>query len=65
MSAKSKQRTAGLIEVNTGQSLRSAGQPQVLHHGDAGMDSISFDGSGTLWRLEVTALPGKIWRVLQ
>ena len=25
---------------------------------DAGMDSIMFDGTGTLWRLEVTALEG-------
>ena len=26
---------------------------------DAGMDTITFDGTGTLWRLEITSLPGQ------
>ncbi|WP_186549741.1 secretin N-terminal domain-containing protein [Synechococcus sp. Minos11] len=48
-----------LIEVNTGQRRPPLGSPKFLTMPDAGMDSISFSGSGTLWRLEVNALPGK------
>jgi type IV pilus assembly protein PilQ len=48
-----------LIEVNTGQPRAPLGSPKFLTMPDAGMDNISFDGSGTLWRLEVNALPGK------
>ena len=46
------------IEVNTGQSLTPLGSPKFFTMPDAGMDSITFDGKGTLWRLEVTALEG-------
>jgi type IV pilus assembly protein PilQ len=46
------------IEVNTGQSLAPLGSPKFFTMPDAGMDSITFDGTGTLWRLEVTALEG-------
>ena len=47
-----------LIEVNTGQPRAPLGSPKFLSMPDAGIDSISFSGSGTLWRLEVNALPG-------
>ena len=46
------------IEVNTGQSLAPLGSPKFFTMPDAGMDSITFDGTGTLWRLEVNALQG-------
>ena len=46
------------IEVNTGQSLAPLGSPKFFTMPDAGMDSIIFDGTGTLWRLEITALEG-------
>ena len=46
------------IEVKTGQSLAPLGSPKFFTMPDAGMDSITFDGTGTLWRLEVTALEG-------
>ena len=48
-----------LIEVNTARSGQLASGPRFLAMPDAGMDSISFDGSGTLWRLEVTGLQGR------
>ena len=46
------------IEVNTAQSLAPLGSPKFFTMPDAGMDSIIFDGRGTLWRLEITALDG-------
>ena len=46
------------IEVNTGQSLAPLGSPKFFSMPDAGLDSITFDGTGTLWRLQVTALEG-------
>ena len=46
------------IEVNTGQSLAPLGSPKFFAMPDAGIDSITFDGTGTLWRLEVNALEG-------
>ena len=48
-----------LIEVNTTQKLQRMGSPKFFTMPDAGMDSISFIGADNLWRLEVTALPGK------
>ncbi len=48
-----------LIEVNTTQKLQRMGSPKFFTMPDAGMDSISFIGAANLWRLEVTALPGK------
>lgn len=48
-----------LIEVNTGGQGQLASGPRFLSMPDAGIDSISFDGSGTLWRLEVTGLQGR------
>ena len=48
-----------LIEVNTNKTLRPLGSPKFFTMPDAGMDSISFEGAQNLWRLEVTALPGK------
>jgi len=48
-----------LIEVNTSQKLQRMGSPKFFTMPDAGMDSISFVGADNLWRLEVTALPGK------
>ena len=58
MCAKSK-RNGWLIEVNTVKKLRPLGSPKFFTMPDAGMDSISFEGAQNLWRLEVTALPGK------
>ena len=48
-----------VIEVNTGQPLAPLGSPKFFTMPDAGMDTITFDGTGTLWRLEITSLPGK------
>ena len=48
-----------LIEVSTARSGQLASGPRFLAMPDAGMDSISFDGGGTLWRLEVTGLQGR------
>ena len=52
-----KTESGWLIEVNTAKSWL-AWEPKFFTMPDAGMDSISFDGTGSLWRLEVTALPG-------
>ena len=56
---KVKTDTGWLIEVNTQQKLRPLGSPKFFTMPDAGMDSITFDGAQSLWRLEVTALPGQ------
>ena len=39
--------------------LRPLGSPKFFTMPDAGMDSITFEGAQNIWRLEVTALPGK------
>ena len=48
-----------LIEVTTARPGQLVSGPRFLSMPDAGMDSISFDGTGSLWRLEVTGLRGK------
>ena len=48
-----------LIEVTTARPAELASGPRFLAMPDVGMDSISFDGTGSLWRLEVTGLRGK------
>ena len=48
-----------LIEVTIARPAELASGPRFLAMPDVGMDSISFDGTGSLWRLEVTGLRGK------
>ena len=48
-----------MIEVTTAQGLQPLNGPKFLTMPDAGIESVSFDGQGTRWRLEVTALGGR------
>ena len=48
-----------LIEVTTAQGLQALDGPKFLTLPDVGIESVSFDGKGSIWRLEVTTMPGR------
>mgnify|MGYP001211463986 CR=1 FL=1 len=48
-----------LIEVTTAQRLQALEGPKFLTLPDVGIESVSFDGKGSLWRLEVTTMAGR------